>query len=355
MQASQIERRIQVLGAMSADYQTLLRFVRTASADPDRATNLAALVENLERTVPDVSAAASPSQTSNIPDDPSRATSGIVGMISQVSALGRKERLIDGLIERTDVLSKSLHNMRTPLTEPLRTQFSKFSSDAGSLDELQQQQSRLTYLVGEAKTVSPAIAALIKQEALLSLYKKHLTEWRFETQGEYRTAWETLLVRMGVLGVAIAILLGISALARRLAHRHVHDFDTRQMFLFGERFLFWLIIVSFVLFAFAFDLSSLATFFGLLFAGVAVGLHDVFLAIGGHLLIVRKFHVRTGDRVQISGVAGEVIRLGLLDFEVSEIDPATKQRTGRVAFFSNSYVFIAPATPLFRQINTPAS
>jgi len=351
-QMDEIRKRMQLLSVMSADYQHLLDYVRTATADPDRPTSMAALLENLERTVPDVFAAAL--ATGNIPVDPSRAPYGIMGMISRVGTLAGKERVIDAAIERTDALTKSLQNVRTPFTEPYRKQFSTIALDANGLDALQQQQARLTDLVAEVKTVSPAIAALIKQRTLLNLYRTHLTEWRSETQIEYRTAWKTLMVRMGVLGTAIAILLGINVAVRRLTYGHVRDFDTREMFLIGERVLLWLIIVALVLFAFAFDLRSLATFLGLIFAGLAVGLHDVFLAIGGYLVIVRKFHVRAGDRVQISGVRGEVTDIGLMQLQLSEIDPATGQRTGRVVFFSNSYVFVAPATPLFRNVGSPA-
>ena len=101
-------------------------------------------------------------------------------------------------------------------------------------------------------------------------------------------------------------------------------------------------------------MSSLATFLGLLSAGLAVGLRDVLLAIGGYLVIVRKFRLRVGDRVQISDVTGEVTKLGILQFDLSEIDTATGRRTGRLASFSNSYVFVSPATPLFRQFSAPA-
>jgi hypothetical protein len=97
-----------------------------------------------------------------------------------------------------------------------------------------------------------------------------------------------------------------------------------------------------------------ATFLGLLSAGLAIGFHDVFLSIGGYLLIVQRFHVRIGDRVQIADVTGEVVNLGLFQIELSEIDSGTGKRTGRVVFFTSSYVFISPATPLFRQLN-PAS
>jgi len=354
-QIAEIRSRVELLNAVSANYQTLLGFVRTASADSDRATNMAALVENLERTVPDVSSGVPSPQTLNIPADPSRPSYGIMGMISGVSTLARKERVIDGVIERTDALTKCLQNVRAPFTEPLRNHFSTFSLDAKNLEVLQQQQSRLTDLVAQAKTASPAIAALIKQRMLLNLYSTHLTEWRSEIQLELRAAWKALLVRLGVLGAAIAILLGISAAVRRLASRHVRDLDTRQMLLIGERIVLWLVITLVVLFAFAFDPSSLATFLGLLSAGLAIGLHDVLLALGGYLFIGRKFRVRVGDRVQISGVTGEVVNLGLMQFELSEIDGATGQPTGRVVFFSNSYVFVSPATPLFRHLSAPSS
>jgi small-conductance mechanosensitive channel len=196
---------------------------------------------------------------------------------------------------------------------------------------------------------------LIKQQTLLNLYRTHLTERRSEIRMENRAAWMALLARLAVLGSAIAILLGIRAVVRRLTFRHVHDLETRQMFFTGERLLLWLIVTVLGLFAFAFDLSSLATFLGLLSAGLAIGLHNVFLSIGGYVLIVRRFHVRVGARVEIAGVTGEVTNIGLFQFELSEIEAGTERRTGRVVFFSNSYVFVSPATPLFRQLNVPST
>ena len=353
-QMADMRSRIQLLEAMSANYQNLLGFVRTASAIPDSA-NMAALVENLERTVPEISAAGSAFQPMNISADPSRASYGIVGIISQVSTMARKERVIDAVIERTDALTRSLQSLRTPFEAPFRRQFSTFAVDARSLASLQRQQSRLADLVAQAKTASPAIAALIKQQTLLNLYWTHLTERRSQIRMETRAAWKALLVRLGALGSAIVVLLGIRVVVRKLTLTHVHDLNTRQMFFAGERLLLWLIIVVLVLFAFAFDFSSMATFLGLLSAGLAIGFHDVFLSIGGYLLIVQRFHVRIGDRVQIAGVTGEVVSLGLFQLELSEIDSGTGKRTGRVVFFTNSYVFVSPATPLFRQLNVPTA
>jgi hypothetical protein len=74
----------------------------------------------------------------NIAADPSRASYGIVGMVSQVSIMARKERVIDAAIERTDALEKSLQILRTSFVNPFRKQFSTFAFDASSLDTLQQ-------------------------------------------------------------------------------------------------------------------------------------------------------------------------------------------------------------------------
>ena len=71
------------------------------------------------------------------------------------------------------------------------------------------------------------------------------------------------------------------------------------------------------------------------------------LAVLGHFLLVGKRRMRVGDRVQISGVTGVLIDLSLLQFQVRETD-AQGQPTGRVAWFSNSFVFLSPATGMFK-------
>jgi hypothetical protein len=353
-QMAEIRSRIDLLNAISGNCEELLSFVRTANTQPDSVTNMAALVESLERTVPGLSSATLPSQTSNFAAETPPVSHGIVGMISRTSTVAHKQQIVDGLIERTDALGKTLLNVRTPLIEPFRKEFSTFSPDAENLDVLRRQQSRLTDLVAEARTVSPPIAALTKQQILLNLYRSRLSDWRSEIQTEGRITWKALMIRLTALGAAIAILLGTSAVARKLTYRRVRDRDRRQMLLIGELVLVWVITLALLFFSFAFDVSSLATFLGLLSAGLAVGLHDVLLAIGGYLVIVHKFRVRVGDRVQISDVTGEVTNLGILQFDLSEIDMATGRRTGRLASFSNSYVFVSPATPLFRQFSAPA-
>jgi len=102
------------------------------------------------------------------------------------------------------------------------------------------------------------------------------------------------------------------------------------------------------LFSVASDLSSLATYFGLLSAGLLLALQNVILANLGSLVLLGKRGIRVGDRVQVSGITGDVINMGLLQFQLREFDVHEGRFTGHVATFSNSLVFVSPAIGLLK-------
>jgi small-conductance mechanosensitive channel len=250
-------------------------------------------------------------------------------------------------------LALSSQDLRTPLATFINqvVQSGEASNlQASDLGVLQQQKARLDALTLQIKNLSPAIEALDKQRVLLTVYKSHLGSWRTAVVSQYKKAWENLILRLVVLGVVIASLAGIAAVLRRVTVRHIHDANRRRMILVVQRIVIWFAIILAAAFAFASDLSSLATFLGLLTAGVAVALQNVILAVLGYFLLVGKRGIRVGDRVQISGVTGDVIDIGLLQFQLREVDMRNQQPTGHVATFSNSFVFVAPATGLFKFI-----
>ena len=117
-QIEEMRARIELLNTISANYQNLADFVRTASVDSGADANLTALVEDLERTVPEVSADAGAPRPSNIAAGPLRAPYGIMGRILRVSALSHKEHYIKTAIERTNALLLALQNLRSPFREP---------------------------------------------------------------------------------------------------------------------------------------------------------------------------------------------------------------------------------------------
>ena len=94
-------------------------------------------------------------------------------------------------------------------------------------------------------------------------------------------------------------------------------------------------------------MGSLATFAGLLTAGVAVAMQSVLVSIVGYFFLIGKYGIRVSDRVQIGSVTGEVIDLGLVRLHLMEL--SGQGPTGRVVAFANSIVFQASGG-IFKQI-----
>jgi len=112
----------------------------------------------------------------------------------------------------------------------------------------------------------------------------------------------------------------------------------------------WVAITLIVVFNLASQLGSAVTFAGLITAGVAVALQNVIVSVVAYFFLSGKYGIRVGDRVQIAGVTGEVVDIGLVRIHVMELGgPGDSQPTGRVVALSNSIVF-QPTAGLFKQI-----
>ncbi len=98
------------------------------------------------------------------------------------------------------------------------------------------------------------------------------------------------------------------------------------------------------------ELGSAATVVGFAAAGIAVALQNVILSIAGYFFLIGRFGIKAGDRVQIGGVTGDVIDIGLVKLSLMELGGTGTHRepTGRVAVFSNAIVF-QPSGNFFKQ------
>jgi small-conductance mechanosensitive channel len=98
------------------------------------------------------------------------------------------------------------------------------------------------------------------------------------------------------------------------------------------------------------ELGSLATFAGLITAGLAVAMQSVLVSIVGYFFLIGKYGIRVGDRVQIGTVTGEVIEMGLVRLHLMEVSGEGQMApTGRVVAFANSIIFQSSGG-LFKQI-----
>jgi small-conductance mechanosensitive channel len=271
--------------------------------------------------------------------------------VSEVSAMNHKLHVVDEKMRLTDGLTLSANNLRIPLSgfvTRLIQNAAITDSQTSDLLSLREQRSHLDALTLELRELSPAILALAKQKVLLAEYKSHALPWRTTVEGQYRQAWKELLIRMALVLLIIALILGIGQLSRHFTLRHVYDPNRRRFITMSHQFLILFAITIVIVFVLASDLKSVATYFGLLSAGLLLALENVILATLGSLLLVGKRGIRIGDRVQVSGVTGDVVDMGMLQFQLREVDAENGRYTGHVATFSNSLVFVSPATGLMR-------
>ena len=156
------------------------------------------------------------------------------------------------------------------------------------------------------------------------------------------------MVRLVIVALIVCLLFGMGEISRRVALGRSQDPNRRRVISMVHRVLTLFAIAVVALFSVASDLSSLATYFGLLTAGMAVALQNVILASLGYLVLMGKTGIRIGDRIQVAGITGDVINMGMLQFQLREFDVEEGRFTGHVATFANSLVFVAPAVGLLK-------
>lgn len=349
------ESRLNLLQEKCQTYATLLDFVRTMHASEPQNESLDAVIDDLSRTVPELAKAGgapSPSQSAVDTAVPRETGSSIPDLISDVLLYRRKLRTLDQAGRATDALAQASNSLRIPLTQYLNfalqsANLSGTDLQQSDLESLRRQQARLDNLSTQISALSPATVALAKQQILFGSYKSDLASWRPLVMGQYRSAWKRLIIHLFAFGFVVALLVAVIAALRRMTYRYVHDASHRRTALIAEWALLWLGIFLVVAFTFASNLGSLATFLGLVTAGLAVALQNVILAVLGYTVLVGKLGLRLGDQVQVSGVTGEVLEFGLLQFQVREIDTQGLP-TGRIGSFSNSFIFVSPAIGIFK-------
>jgi len=109
------QRRLDLLHAGLASLRELVDFVQVSAG---RQNDLTSSIEDLARTVPELmstTAMRSPTKNSELASFAKPRDSGILGLSSEVSTLGRKLRILDDEIRRTDKLRQSSDDVRSPL------------------------------------------------------------------------------------------------------------------------------------------------------------------------------------------------------------------------------------------------
>jgi small-conductance mechanosensitive channel len=304
---------------------------------------------------PAASSESAPTPLLGSTSDGSRSRLGIWDLAANVWRLQEKISTIDAVDQRTAQLQDTFREVRTRPQEQVRHLSERGDNlaqqaDGGDNEVLRGVRDQFDTLAWLFKQTSSILIPLSKAGVLLDQYRHNLSNWREATQNQYKDALGALARRVALLLVMLAVVFAAAELWKRVVFRYVQESRRRYQFLLVRKIVLWALVVAIIGFTFATELGSLATFAGLITAGLAVAMQSVLVSFVGYFFLIGKYGIRVGDRVQIGGVTGEVIDLGLVRLHLMELSgQGPFGPTGRVVAFANSIVFQASGG-IFKQI-----
>jgi len=152
------------------------------------------------------------------------------------------------------------------------------------------------------------------------------------------------------VGKIVAVIVGIviinvlTRVVRRVLLGRIENTDSRYRFRKLVNAFGALISVILVTVVFSNKLGSLTVAFGVAGAGIAFALQEVIASIAGWVAISFGNFYSVGDRVQLGGITGDVIDVGVLRTTLMETGGWVKadQYNGRIVRVANSFVFKEP-------------
>ncbi len=144
--------------------------------------------------------------------------------------------------------------------------------------------------------------------------------------------------------IGLVVIIAVVRLFQRSLTRYVKDSDTRyrlRKFVTIIGYLAGILILAII---FSDRLGRLTVAFGVAGAGIAFALQEVIASIAGWVAVALGRFYRTGDRIQLGGIKGDVIDIGLLRTTLMECGDWVKGDlyNGRIVRIANSFVFKEP-------------
>lgn len=405
-QRDTLQEQIQLAQALQDNLQKITSFMTSAENANGVATELTGKILALQRTVPTASlptvtspvAAGGKSQAVPKTVPPalpvvSAQDEGLVGQIEQMFHLVGALRALDQIQDETQDVQTSTQRLRAPLlaalratlqegqleiqsgarvsgasepANPVNKQSTSAIASSGSSSSPShaattpqatavQDPHAMEAVVQRFKLLSSAAIPLSQELILLEQSQASLNQLQASIEREYISVLRSVLLRVAAILFFLGLIWLFSELWRRATFRYIRDARRRRQFLVLRRVVTGFCMFVIILLGFVSDFSSLATYAGLITAGVAVALQTVILSVAAYFFLVGRFGVRVGDRITVVysgaiGVSGEVVDIGLVRFYMMELSGSgiDMQPTGRIVVFSNSILF--QATPLFKQI-----
>lgn len=142
--------------------------------------------------------------------------------------------------------------------------------------------------------------------------------------------------------IAIVTLLLLRLIINFIVRRRTDDAATIYHWRKGTEYLALFVGVIVLFLIWLPNFGSIATYLGLLSAGLAIALQDPITDLVGWIFIIWRRPFSLGDRIEIGEHAGDVIDVRYFQFSIMEIGNwvDADQSTGRVLHIPNKIVFL---------------
>ena len=145
-----------------------------------------------------------------------------------------------------------------------------------------------------------------------------------------------------IIGIAVIWLL-IKSIQNNLFSK-IHDNNNRYKAKKFGSFIGYFLSIVLITIVYSDKLGGLTVAFGVAGAGIAFALQEVIASFAGWLAIMFGDFYKTGDRVQLGGIKGAVMDIGVLRTTIMETGQWVDGDlyNGRIVLIANSFVFKEP-------------
>ena len=262
------------------------------------------------------------------------ALTSLVGKLSALGSLRSRHQQLVAAGNAAQSLAAQLLQQRNSLsTDTERANATAASATAGDASATT---ARLRALAANRQSITQYERRIHDLEGLADTYSK----WDALVRAQERTITRRILRVFAfiILIIVVTILIG-RLLHRLLTRRALLDRRRQQTLQFVLSFSIQLVGALLILILIFGTPRQTPTVIGLATAGLTVVLKDFIVAFFGWFILMGRNGVRVGDWVEINGVGGEVVEVGLLRTTLLETGNWTEsgRPTGRRVAFMNSY------------------
>lgn len=153
-----------------------------------------------------------------------------------------------------------------------------------------------------------------------------------------------LFLQLGGFLFWIILIFVLKSLITRYVNKNVKDNSARYRTKKIVRLLSYILIALIAIFSFTGNMEQFGLSLGLITAGLAFALQEVILSVFGWIIIFTTNSYSPGDRIEINGIKGDVIDIGVTKTTLMEIGEWVKSDNynGRIVQISNSFIFKGP-------------